>query len=51
MGEAVSDFLVKQYNPYLAVFAGFVMFAIATVPQTFRKSSVDLLAPGHAPSR
>lgn len=29
MGEAVSDFLVKQYNPYLAVFAGFVVFAIA----------------------
>jgi uncharacterized membrane-anchored protein len=29
MGEAVSDFLVKRYNPYLAVFAGFVVFAIA----------------------
>ena len=29
MGEAVSDYLVKQYNPYLAVFAGFVVFAIA----------------------
>lgn len=29
MGEAVSDFLVKQYNQYLAVFAGFVVFAIA----------------------
>jgi uncharacterized membrane-anchored protein len=33
MGEAVSDFLVKQYNPYLAVFAGFVVFAIAIVWQ------------------
>lgn len=29
MGEAVSDFLVRQFNPYLAVFAGFVVFAIA----------------------
>jgi uncharacterized membrane-anchored protein len=29
MGEAVSDFLVKQYNQYLAVFAAFVVFAIA----------------------
>jgi uncharacterized membrane-anchored protein len=29
MGEAVSDFMVKRYNPYLAVFAGFVVFAIA----------------------
>jgi len=29
MGEAVSDFLVKRYNPYLAVLAGFVVFAIA----------------------
>ncbi len=33
MGEAVSDFLVKQYNPYLAVFMGFVVFAIAIVWQ------------------
>jgi len=29
MGEAVSDFLVKQFNQYLAVMAGFVVFAIA----------------------
>ena len=29
MGEAVSDFMVKEYNPYLAVLAGFVVFAIA----------------------
>src|SRR5215469_15170978 len=33
MGEAVSDFLVKQYNPYLAVFMGFVVFAVAIVWQ------------------
>ena len=33
MGEAVSDFLVKQYNPYLAVFFGFVVFALAIVWQ------------------
>jgi uncharacterized membrane-anchored protein len=29
MGEATSDFLVRQFNPYLAVFAGFVVFVIA----------------------
>jgi uncharacterized membrane-anchored protein len=29
MGEAVSDFSVKQFNPYLAVFTGFVVFVIA----------------------
>ena len=33
MGEAVSDFLVKQYNPYLAVLMGFVVFAVAIVWQ------------------
>ena len=33
MGEALSDFAVKQYNQYLAVFAGFVVFAIAIVWQ------------------
>jgi uncharacterized membrane-anchored protein len=33
MGEAISDFLVKQYNEYLAVFAGFVVFAIAIIWQ------------------
>jgi uncharacterized membrane-anchored protein len=37
MGEAVSDFLVRHYNPYLAVFAGFVVFAIAITWQ-FRVS-------------
>ncbi len=29
MGEAVSDFLVKQYNQYLAVLVALVVFAIA----------------------
>jgi uncharacterized membrane-anchored protein len=29
MGEAVSDFVVKHYNQYLAVLAAFVVFAIA----------------------
>lgn len=29
MGEAVSDFLVKTISPYLAVLAGFVVFALA----------------------
>ena len=29
MGEAVSDTAVEKFNPYLAVFAGFVVFAIA----------------------
>ena len=29
MGEAVSDFSVREFNPYLAVLAGFVVFAIA----------------------
>lgn len=29
MGEAVSDFSVRQLNPYLAVVAGFAVFAIA----------------------
>lgn len=33
MGEAVSDFMVKKYNPYLAVFAGFVVFALAIIWQ------------------
>ena len=33
MGEAVSDFLVKQYNPYIAVLMGFVVFAVAIVWQ------------------
>ena len=29
MGEAVSDFLVKNYNQYLAVLVSFVVFAVA----------------------
>jgi uncharacterized membrane-anchored protein len=29
MGEAVSDYLVHRYNPYLAVIAGFVLFVVA----------------------
>jgi uncharacterized membrane-anchored protein len=33
MGEATSDFLVHQFNPYLAVFMGFVVFAVAIVVQ------------------
>ena len=33
MGEAVSDYLVHGYNPYAAVFAGFVAFAIAILIQ------------------
>jgi uncharacterized membrane-anchored protein len=33
MGEAVADYLAQQFNPYLAVFAGFVLFAIALIWQ------------------
>ena len=33
MGEAVSDYLVHGYNPYAAVFGGFVAFAIAILIQ------------------
>lgn len=29
MGEATSDYLVNRFNPYLAVFMGFVAFALA----------------------
>jgi uncharacterized membrane-anchored protein len=29
MGEAISDYLVHAYNPYLAVMAGFVLFVAA----------------------
>jgi uncharacterized membrane-anchored protein len=35
MGEAVSDFLVHRFNPYLAVMAGFVVF-VAAVALQFR---------------
>ena len=38
MGEAVSDFLVKEYNPYLAVLAGFIVFAVAI---TWTRSSPE----------
>ena len=33
MGEAVSDYLVNTINPYVAVFIGFVVFAVAIVWQ------------------
>ena len=33
MGEAVSDFLVQRFNPYLAVLATMVVFAVAIVWQ------------------
>src|SRR5215472_16316356 len=29
MGEAVSDYLVHRYNPYVAVISGFAVFAVA----------------------
>jgi uncharacterized membrane-anchored protein len=29
MGEAVSDYLVHRYNPYLAVIGGFLLFVVA----------------------
>jgi uncharacterized membrane-anchored protein len=34
MGEAVSDYLVHRYNPYLAVISGFVLFVIALALQS-----------------
>jgi uncharacterized membrane-anchored protein len=33
MGEAISDYLVHRFNPYLAVFAGFVAFCVAITAQ------------------
>lgn len=33
MGEAISDYLVHRFNPYLAVFAGFVAFCVAIAAQ------------------
>lgn len=33
MGESISDYLVHRFNPYLAVFAGFVAFCVAIVAQ------------------
>jgi uncharacterized membrane-anchored protein len=38
MGEATSDFLVHQFNPYLAVFIGFAVFAVAIVVQFAARS-------------
>ena len=32
-GEAISDYLVHRFNPYIAVFAGFVVFAVAIAIQ------------------
>src|SRR5579863_9760266 len=36
MGESLSDYSVHQFNPYLAVISGFVVFAIALMIQ-FKK--------------
>ena len=33
LGEAISDYLVHRFNPYLAVFVGFVAFGVAIVAQ------------------
>lgn len=33
MGEAISDYLVHRFNPYLAVIGGFVVFAVAMAIQ------------------
>lgn len=33
MGEAISDYLVHRFNPYLAVFMGFVAFCVAIIAQ------------------
>jgi uncharacterized membrane-anchored protein len=33
MGEAISDYLVHRFNPYFAVFLGFVAFCVAIVAQ------------------
>jgi uncharacterized membrane-anchored protein len=38
MGEAISDYLVHRFNPYLAVFGGFLAFVIAIAIQ-FRVSA------------
>ena len=32
-GEAISDYLVHRFNPYIAVVAGFVVFAVAIAVQ------------------
>jgi uncharacterized membrane-anchored protein len=38
MGEAISDYLVHRYNPYLAVITGFVVFVAALGLQLAAKS-------------
>jgi uncharacterized membrane-anchored protein len=38
MGEAVSDYLVHRYNPYLAVVGGFLLFVVALGIQLARRS-------------
>src|SRR5579871_932457 len=38
MGEAVSDYLVHRYNPYLAVISGFVVFVAALAIQFAARS-------------
>ena len=38
MGEAVSDYLVRDWNKYLAVLVGFVLFAIAITAQLRSRS-------------
>jgi uncharacterized membrane-anchored protein len=38
MGEAVSDYLVHRYNPYLAVIGGFVLFVVGLAMQLAARS-------------
>jgi uncharacterized membrane-anchored protein len=38
MGEAMSDYLVNTINPYLGVFVGFVVFAVAIIWQYTSKT-------------
>lgn len=33
MGESISDYLVHRFNPYLAVFVGFIAFCVAIAAQ------------------
>lgn len=37
LGEALSDYMVHRFNPYLAVIAGFMVFAVALVWQFVQK--------------
>jgi len=43
MGESISDYLVHRFNPYLAVLAGFVVFAVAIVAQFYARRYVTWL--------